>query len=104
MNKELLQQILGELKEIKTTQGSMHSQLEEHGQILRALEYNTNVIKAEQENMKHDVANLSGNLKSVAEDVTGLSDSVNTLTKDFSTIEFVTGKNMSDIAMLKAVR
>ncbi|MBU3180650.1 hypothetical protein [Clostridium psychrophilum] len=43
----------GDIKSIKTTQ-------EEHTQILRALEHKTDVISAEQENLKHEVFETKG--------------------------------------------
>lgn len=88
MNNE--EKILQILTSMQTTQRSMQSQLNEHGEILRALEHKTDIIKAEQENMKHDVADLSGNLKSVA--------------KDLNRIEIHTAENWRDIAYLKSVK
>lgn len=97
MSNDLLQQILSELKEIKesqiemqTTQKSMQSQLEEHGLILRALEHKTDVVKANQEVIRYDVAEIKGEVVSVRTDI--------------NAVEYVTGKNMSDIARLKSVK
>ena len=64
--------------------------LDEHTQILRALEHKTNVICAEQENLKHEVAEIKGEVKGIR--------------KDMSSVELITAKNWSDITMLKAVK
>ena len=73
----------GDMKSIKTTQ-------EEHTQILRALEHKTDVISAEQENLKHEVAETKGEVKSMR--------------KDMSSVEIITANNWSDIAKLKAIK
>ncbi|HEY8889988.1 MAG TPA: hypothetical protein VIM70_07010 [Clostridium sp.] len=73
----------GDMKSIKTTQG-------EHTQILRALEHKTDVISAEQENLKHEVAEIKGEIKSMR--------------KDMSSVEIITANNWADIAKLKAVK
>ncbi|MBU3159047.1 hypothetical protein KPL37_04650 [Clostridium frigoris] len=72
----------GDIKSIKTTQ-------EEHTQILRALEHKTDVISAEQENLKHEVFEIKGEVKSMR--------------KDLSSVEIITANNWSDIAKLKAI-
>lgn len=72
-----------DMKSFKTTQ-------EENTQILRALEHKTNVICAEQENLKHEVAEIKGEVKGIR--------------KDMSSVELITAKNWSDITMLKAVK
>lgn len=97
MDNDLLQQILNKVnsieEKVESTDikiNSMQSQLEEHGQLLRALEHNTGVIKANQEVLKYDVAEIKGELISVRKDITG--------------IEYITGKHMSDIAQLKSVK
>ncbi|MBK5240394.1 hypothetical protein [Clostridium sp.] len=73
----------GDINSIKTTQN-------EHTQILRALGHKTDVISAEQENMKHDVAEIKGEVKSMR--------------KDMSSVEIITASNWSDIAKLKAIK
>lgn len=85
--KQLLQEELSPIK----------SQLDENTQILKVLEHKTDVIKAEQENMKHDLANISGDIQSIKKDV-------DTISKDLTMVEAVAGKNMTDIAFLKGVR
>ncbi|MBU3098614.1 hypothetical protein [Clostridium frigoriphilum] len=71
-----------DIKSIKTTQ-------EEHTQILRALEHKTDVISAEQENLKHEVFEIKGEVKSIR--------------KDMSSVEIITANNWADIAKLKAI-
>jgi len=73
----------GDIKSIKTTQ-------EEDTQILRALEHKTDVISAEQEKLKHEFAEIKGDVKSIS--------------KDMSCIEIITANNWSDIAKLKAIK
>ncbi|WP_129597255.1 hypothetical protein [Anaerophilus nitritogenes] len=72
-----------DIKNIKTTQ-------DEHTQILRALEHKTNIIAAEQENLKHEVAEINGEVKNIR--------------KDLSNVELITASNWSDIAKLKAIK
>lgn len=100
MEKEILQ-ILKELKSdmtsvksdmtsMKSDITSMKSALNEHSEILRALEHKTDVISAEQENLKHTVAEVMGEVKSIR--------------KDLSNLELITANNWSDIVKLKAVK
>lgn len=65
------------------------SQQEDH-QILKNLEHNSNVNKAEHDKMMNDIAYIKGDLSS--------------LRKDLSTVEIVTANNYADIAKLKAVK
>lgn len=63
---------------------------EEHTQILTALDHKTDVISAEQENLKHEVSEIKGEVKSIR--------------KDMSSVEIITANNWADIAKLKAVK
>jgi chromosome segregation ATPase len=72
-----------EVELIKITQN-------EHTQILRALEHKTDVISAEQENLKHENAEIKGEIVELKK---GLSD-----------VELITASNWSDIIKLKAVK
>ncbi|APM40585.1 hypothetical protein [Clostridium kluyveri] len=85
--KQLLQEELSPIK----------SQLDENTQILKALEHKVDIVKAEQENMKHNLANISGDIQSIKKDV-------NILSKDVAFIETATGKNIMDIAYLKSAK
>lgn len=73
----------GEIAGIKGTQ-------DEHTQILRALEHKTDVISAEQENLKHEVIQIKGEVQGIR--------------KDLSNVELITASNWSDIAKLKAIK
>ena len=68
---------------MKTTQ-------EEHTQILRALEHKTDVITADQENLKHEVSEIKGEVKGMR--------------KDMSSVEIITATNWLDIAKLKSIK
>lgn len=80
---DILKEMQNDMKSIKTTQ-------EEHTQILRALEHKTDVISAEQENLKHEAFEIKGEVKSMR--------------KDMSSVEIITANNWSDIAKLKAIK
>ncbi|OAA95131.1 hypothetical protein [Clostridium coskatii] len=69
---------------------SIKSTQKEHTQLLSALEHKTNVISAEQENLKHEVAEIKGEVKGIR--------------KDLSNVELITASNWSDIAKLKAIK
>lgn len=58
--KQLLQE---ELSPIKSQLDGLQSQASENTQILKALEYKVDIIKAEQENIKHNLANISGDIQ-----------------------------------------
>ncbi len=97
MSNDLLQEILNKVNAIEqkvdstnTVIKSMESQLEEQGLVLRALEHKIDIIKANQEVIKYDVADIKGEVVSVRTDI--------------NAVEYVTGKNMSDIARLKSVK
>lgn len=72
-----------EIVAIKSTQG-------EHTQILKALEHKTDVISAEQENLKHEVAEIKGEVKGIR--------------RDLGNVELITASNWSDIIKLKAIK
>ena len=57
---DILKVMQGDMKSIKTSQ-------EEHTQILRALEYKSDVLSVEQENLKHEVAEIKGEVKGIRE-------------------------------------
>ena len=52
--------------------------------------YKVDVIKAEQENIKHDIAHIKGDVEVVKKDITN--------------VEVITASNWADIAKLKAVK
>lgn len=57
---------------------------------MRVLEHKTDVISAEQENLKHEVVEIKGEVKSMR--------------KDMSNVEIITANNWSDIAKLKSIK
>lgn len=75
----------------------MQSQVNENTQILKALEHKVDIIKAEQDNMKHELAHISGDTKSIKGDIEIMS-------KDLNFIEAATWKNITHIAHLKSVK
>lgn len=90
-------EILDILKVMQSDMKSMHSAIEsikttqeEHTQILRALVHKTDVIAAEQENLKHEVVEIKGEVKGIR--------------KDLCSVELITANNWSDIIKLKAVK
>jgi len=61
---EVLNKILGELQALNGRLYTVDSRLDEHYRILRALEHASEVHKADNDNLTHQVANLAGELKS----------------------------------------
>lgn len=72
-----------DLKHIKTQQ-------EESCQILKSLEHNSEINKAEHDKFANDLADISGQLENMR--------------KDLSTVEIVTARNMENIAQLKIIK
>jgi outer membrane murein-binding lipoprotein Lpp len=68
----------------------LSSQVQENTQILKALEHLAQVNKAEHDKMSFDIAEISGEIK--------------TIRKDLSTVELITANNWGDIAKLKSVK
>ena len=87
---EILKSMQSDIKAMKNDIDGIKSAQKEHTQILRALEHKTDVIAAEQENLKHEVAELKGEVKGMREDL--------------DSVELITAGNLSDIAKLKAVK
>ncbi|WP_373845346.1 hypothetical protein [Clostridium sp.] len=94
---KVLESMQSQLNGLDSKFDGLQSQTSENTQILKALEHKVDVIKAEQENMKHDLANISGDIQSIKKDIS-------TISKDLTMVEAVAGKNMTDIAFLKGVR
>ena len=69
---------------------NLSSQVQENTQILKALEHLAQVNKAEHDKMSFDIAEISGEIK--------------TIRKDLSTVELITANNWGDIAKLKSVK
>lgn len=69
---DILKQILSKLNKIEENQietnnrlDNLESQTVENTQILKALEHNSQVHKAEMDNLTHSTAELSGDVKSI---------------------------------------
>lgn len=97
MESQILQQILDELKELKANQSQTHARLEkiktrqaemssrldgidsrldEHFQLLRALEHASEVHKADMDNLTHQVARLSQEMNAGFKKLTEISKSL----------------------------
>ncbi|MCB2356431.1 hypothetical protein [Clostridium estertheticum] len=68
----------------------MNNKLDEHTQILRALEHASEIHKEEIDKINHTVARVEGEVKGIREDITA--------------VEMITSKNWNDISKLKAVK
>jgi len=94
MDEKLLEAIRMIMKEelapIYSILTPIQSTLDEHGQLLKALEHNTQVTRAEQDRLIHDIAHLQG-------DVTEIK-------RDMYRMEEATAHNWADIAKLKAAK
>lgn len=58
-----LQQILQELNDLRANQVIMSTQLGEHGKILSSLQTSAEFHKADNDNLVHQTANLSGEIR-----------------------------------------
>lgn len=94
MDKELIETlkmvIREELKPINERLDSIETQVKENTQILKALQHSAEVNKAEQDNMKNDIAHIKGDVEAIK--------------KDLTQVEMVTANNWENIAKLKAAR
>lgn len=79
-----------QLKGLNEGQKRLETKLDEHTQILRALEHSAEVNKAEHDKMFNDMAKIQG-------DVTGIK-------KGLSQVEIVTANNWADLVKLKAIQ
>lgn len=68
----------------------IQEQVTENTHLLKALEENTKVTRAEQEKLSYKISEIEGDIKSIK--------------KDLGTVELVTANNWSDIARLKAIK
>jgi len=68
----------------------LSNQVQENTQILKALEHLAEVNKAEHDKIAFDIAEISGEVKSMR--------------KDLSNVELITASNWSDIVRLKSVK
>lgn len=78
------------LKRLETKVDNLKSKIDEHTQILRALEHSSQVNKAEHDKMSNDIAKIQGDVAAIR--------------KDLSQVELVTANNWADIVRLKSVK
>lgn len=95
------EKILKMLEKIQDDIDLIKTQQQEHGSMLSALKTSSEVHKAEVNNITIQVAKLSQEVKSGFKEV---NQRIDNITKDLSVVEAVTGKNMTDIAHLKAAK
>ncbi len=69
---------------------TINNKLDEHTQILRALEHVSEIHKADIDKVNHAIARVEGEVKGIREDLTA--------------VEMITSKNWNDISKLKAVK
>lgn len=62
---KILNQILSELKNVNNRLDNLETQTSENTQILKALEHNSQVHKAEVDNINYKLAEISGDVKSI---------------------------------------
>lgn len=77
-------------KEILELLKVMNSKLDEHTQILKALEHSSEAHRAEIDKLNHTVARIEGEVKGIRQDLTA--------------VEMITSKNWNDILQLKIVK
>ncbi|QCX34780.1 hypothetical protein FDN13_04025 [Caloramator sp. E03] len=87
---EQFKEVREQFKEVNKQFQEVNARLDEHTQILRALEHSAQVNKAEHDNMLNDIAYMKGQIESIR--------------RDLSRVEEATASNWVDIARLKAVR
>lgn len=75
---------------LKGDVNTLKTQQEESYQILKSLEHNSEVNKAEHDKFSNEIAQLTGEIQSMR--------------KDLSTVEIVTARNMESIAQLKIIK
>ena len=83
-------EILSILKNMQAQMNGMEAKIDEHTLILRTLEHLAQVNKAEHDQMSHDISSITGDVKSIKQDL--------------AQVELVTANNWADIVRLKAVK
>ena len=68
-DKEILEVILAKLTGIETNVSEIKVQQEEDHLILKALEHNSNVNKAEHDKMDNTISHMQGDIKSIDENI-----------------------------------
>ena len=86
-DRELLETILGKVNGIELKINSVETQQQEDHNILKNLEHNSNVNKAEHDNMFNKIAHIEGHLKNIDENIDALKE--------------IIGRHEVDITVLK---
>ncbi|SKA89119.1 hypothetical protein SAMN05443428_10977 [Caloramator quimbayensis] len=87
---EQFKQVNEQFKQVNEQFKQVNARLDEHTQILRALEHSAQVNKAEHDVMFNDIAYIKGQIESIK--------------RDLNRVEEATANNWVDIARLKAVK
>lgn len=94
METELLQQILIEIKSIKESQQEMQGDI-------KSLKEGQQRLETKIDSIKDQVTEFEGKTSAYHLETV---DKINRLSKDINAVEIITGKNMTDIAHLKAIK
>ena len=101
MENEILSQILNSLNELKQGQQDIKADVS-------SLKADVSSLKADVSSLKADVAIIKSQLSDLevknAENHLEIRGQLDKITKDLSFLEVVSGKNMAEIGMLKAVK
>lgn len=87
---EQFEQVNEQFKQVNEQFKQVNERLDEHTQILRALEHNAEINRAEHDKMNNAIAHMQGDIEAIK--------------KDLSRVEEATANNWADIAKLKAVK
>ncbi len=96
-----MKEMQGDMKEMQGDMKLVKTQLKEHGEMLSSLKIASEFHKADIDNLTHQVANMSAELKAEIKETNLKIDSI---VKDLNFVEIATGKNITDIAYLKSVK
>jgi uncharacterized coiled-coil DUF342 family protein len=87
---ELKFEVNEQFKQVNEQFKQVNERLDEHTQILRALEHSAEINRAEHDKMNNTMAHMQGDIEAIK--------------KDLSRVEEATAYNWADIARLKAVK
>lgn len=118
----LLKQILSELKSLKETQQEMQVDIKGLKETQQEMQVDIKGLKESQQEMQFDIKSLKQGQNETNERLTRIEtklddfepknatrhteilNKIDTLSKDLAVVEAVTGRNMTDIAILKLVK
>ena len=115
MENQILNQILYEIKdmktdikELKTDVGELKADVSTLKTDVRTLKTDVSELKTDVRTLKTDVSNIKNQLDDLevknANNHLEIKQQLEQLSKDVAIVEVVAGKNMTDIAFLKAVK